>query len=179
MKRFSGTSLFVAVLAGMAFGMGGMNLLRGQTPATLPTAVANKKPVESAVLNLADLKSSDTGIGTHRDLFDGPSRTLLNLEGHITTLNPGEISHPAHQHVNEELVILTKGKLECAINGKKTIADAGSVMFFASNDWHNVKSIGSVPAEYYVLNWQSQLKPGFVEPVIAKPDVREVADPKH
>jgi hypothetical protein len=42
--------------------------------------------------------------------------------------------------------------LEVTIEGKMQSADAGSVMFFASNDFHHVKCAGTVPAMCYAIN---------------------------
>jgi len=129
--------------------------------AGLPGPVATtgaKKPVPSQVIEFAKLADRNSSVGSRRDLFDGPTVTLSNLEGHISTLNPGQISHQPHQHVNEEMVVLIEGKLEVYINGNITQANKGDVLFFSSLDWHNVKNIGDTPATYYVLNWSAPPK---------------------
>ncbi|HEY4328418.1 MAG TPA: hypothetical protein VGN88_01680, partial [Phycisphaerae bacterium] len=76
-----------------------------------------KKPVLSTVINVAKLASKASSVGSRRDLFDGPTVTLNNMEGHISVLNPGELSHAPHQHINEEMVILMEGTVEVTING--------------------------------------------------------------
>ena len=176
----------VALLAtGAILGVAASSLIQNaraqtQTPPlpALPGNAGNaKKPVESQVINVDKLVARSSGVGTRRDLFDGPSRTLVNLEGHISTLNPGNVSHEPHQHVNEEVILLTKGKLEVGINNKISTANPGDLMIFASNDWHNVKSVGTEPAEYVVLNWSSTPKPGFTPPTIATPTVFPKASP--
>jgi quercetin dioxygenase-like cupin family protein len=48
--------------------------------------------------------------------------------------------------------------VEVTINGKTTTAEKGDVLFFSTEDWHNVHNVGSVPAMYYVLNWSAPLK---------------------
>jgi quercetin dioxygenase-like cupin family protein len=86
-----------------------------------------------------------------RRFFLGTTHTGFNLEMHETTLAPGEISHPPHQHVNEEIIVITEGIIEVQIQGKTDLADAGSVVYFASNDMHNFKNVGPIDAAYYVL----------------------------
>ena len=44
-----------------------------------------------------------TPVGSVRSLYKGPTATLDELEMHVGTLNPGQTSHPPHQHLNEEL----------------------------------------------------------------------------
>ena len=86
-----------------------------------------------------------------RRWFLGTTHTGFNLEMHETILGPGELSHLPHQHVNEEVIIIVEGTVEVSINGKTETATAGSVTFYASNDLHNFRNIGSTPCRYYVL----------------------------
>ena len=118
-----------------------------------------KPPVFSKVIEVSQLVARNTDVGTRRDLFDGPTVTLTNLEGHISTLKAGEMSHPPHQHINEECIVLMEGTLEVYINGKITTAHKGDILFFASEDWHNVRNVGTEAALYYVFNWAAALKP--------------------
>jgi quercetin dioxygenase-like cupin family protein len=73
----------------------------------------------------------------------------------VTTLNPGQISHPPHKHPNEELVIIGSGKIEATSNGKTRVLGPGSVIFNASNQLHGVKNVGDTPATYHVINWHT------------------------
>lgn len=113
--------------------------------------------VGSTVFDYARLKARPTGNGERRDVTDAPTATFERFECHITTLLPGRISHPPHQHPQEELIILRDGTLDVTINGVTTRAGAGSLLFFASNDFHNVKNVGETPATYFVFNFTSGL----------------------
>jgi len=86
-----------------------------------------------------------------RRFFRGTTHTGFNLEMHETQLAPGEISHPPHKHVNEEVIFLMEGTIDASIEGKVTRANAGSVTYFASNDLHNFKNVGAGMCRYYVL----------------------------
>ena len=86
-----------------------------------------------------------------RRIFLGTTHTGFNLEMHETILGPGEISHPPHQHINEETIVIVEGTIDVFIAGKTETATAGSVTFFASNDLHNFRNVGSGPCRYYVL----------------------------
>ena len=59
-----------------------------------------------------------------------PTRTLDELEMHITTLNPHTASHPPHTHPNEEMVIVKEGTLQAHVNGKEIVVRAGGVLFY-------------------------------------------------
>jgi uncharacterized cupin superfamily protein len=91
-----------------------------------------------------------------RQLCKAPTATLEQLEIHITTLNPGQASHPPHRHPNEELIILREGECETLSDGKWIKVGPGSVVFNASNSLHAFRNIGTVPASYHVINWSSK-----------------------
>lgn len=108
-------------------------------------------PLTSQVFDPAKLPSSPTPVGAVRPYFDAATRTLARLESHVTTLNPGEISHAAHRHADEELVIVREGHLEATINGVPHVVGAGGVFFFASNDLHGLRNPGAERASYHVV----------------------------
>lgn len=99
-------------------------------------------------------------IGESRRFFQAPTATLDELECHVTTLNPGELAHPAHQHPDEELLIIKEGNVECLVNGELKRTGAGSIVFQASNQLHSIRNVGDTPATYYVIKWNS---PGMLK----------------
>lgn len=108
-----------------------------------------------AVFRLADAPVTSGPIGEARQLVKRPTATLRELEMHVTTLNPGVLSHPPHRHPNEELVIIDRGKVETLSNGVWKRAGPGDVIFNASNSLHGLRNIGIGPATYHVVNWTS------------------------
>lgn len=108
-----------------------------------------------AVYDWPDIKANKTEVGEYRQVIRQPTATLDELELHITTLNPGLSSHPPHQHINEELVIIREGTVEVLSNGVWKKIGPGAVVFNASNSPHALRNIGSTPAVYHVINWRS------------------------
>ena len=90
----------IVVVAGMSF-------TRAQTPV-----------LSSRIFDWDSLKVDKTNVGFRRDVVKSPTATLDELEMHITTLNAGQQSHPPHQHVAEELLIIKEGTLEALVNGQ-------------------------------------------------------------
>ncbi|HEX7631739.1 MAG TPA: cupin domain-containing protein [Lacunisphaera sp.] len=109
----------------------------------------------STVFKWEDFKAKPTGNGERRDVTDRPTATFEVFESHISTLLPGKMSHPPHQHAREEFIILREGTLDVSINGVITRAGPGSLLFFASNDFHNVTNVGDTPATYFVFNFST------------------------
>lgn len=116
-------------------------------PATPPAGSA----LGSQVFDWSKLPATPTKVGEVRPYFDAATRTLARLESHVTTLNPGEISHAAHAHADEELIFVREGRLEATVNGVPQIAGAGSVFFFASNDLHGLRNPGPERTSYHVV----------------------------
>lgn len=109
--------------------------------------------VGSAFFDWDSLVGKQTGIGYYRPVVDATVPTMERFEMHVTTLLPGRVSHPPHNHPQEELILVKEGTVESSINGRKDRVGAGSVLFFASHDVHNVTNVGDGPATYYVINF--------------------------
>lgn len=121
----------------------------------LATADSRPPVQDSELFDWNALSAKPTEVGLYRQIMRARTATLDQLEIHSTTLNPGKASHPPHKHPNEELVILDSGTLEATSNGKTRKLGPGSVIFNASNQVHQVRNIGDVPATYHVINWTS------------------------
>jgi quercetin dioxygenase-like cupin family protein len=109
----------------------------------------------SSAFDWNTIQATNTPTGSVRKFFQAPTATLDELECHVTTLNPGVMSHPAHKHVNEEIVIIREGTVEVLVNGELKRVGPGSVIFNASNMMHSLKNVGETPAIYHVINWYS------------------------
>ena len=86
-----------------------------------------------------------------RRFFLGATHQGFNLEVHETVLGPGVETHPPHQHVHEEIIVVVEGKFEAHIDGKTDTVNAGSIVFFASNKLHNGRNAGTTNCRYYVI----------------------------
>jgi len=121
---------------------------------SLATLAAQKPVQRSTVFEWATLEAKPTSVGARRDVMRTPTPTLDELEIHITTLNVGQVSHPPHQHPEEELLIVKEGTVETLQNGKTSRLGPGSVIFHSSNDVHNIRNAGATPATYHVIQWR-------------------------
>lgn len=128
---------------------------QAQQPAAAPSASkpAAPKPavLPSKLYHTEDIPYTGDDKKRGRRILLGATHTGFNVEVHETVLGPGEISHPPHQHVNEEIIIIVEGTIEAFVNGKTDRAAAGSVSWFASNDLHNFRNIGPGHCRYYVI----------------------------
>ena len=127
----------------------------GITLACVSNAQEAGKLLNSTAWQWADLQPKKTDVGELRSVVRQPTRTLDELEMHITTLNPHTASHKPHTHPNEEMVILKEGTLQAHVNGREIVVGPGLVLFFASMQPHAVQNVGDTPATYFVINWAS------------------------
>jgi quercetin dioxygenase-like cupin family protein len=119
--------------------------------ATAATAQQANAALPSKVYETEQIPYTGDATKKGRRFFQGTTHTGFHLEMHETQLGPGEISHPPHKHVNEEVILIMEGTIEASIEGKVTRANAGSVTYFASNEMHNFKNVGTGACRYYVL----------------------------
>ena len=139
------------------------------TLACVSLADEAKAVLDSTAWKWEDIAARDTDVGQYRYVTRQPTRTLEELEMHITTLNPHKASHAPHTHPNEEMVIVKEGTLQAHVNGKEVVLGPGSVMFFASMQPHAVQNIGDRPATYHVINWKTAATPGVDKKIPARP----------
>jgi quercetin dioxygenase-like cupin family protein len=124
-------------------------------------ALSARGPVMgSRVFDWNNLTPTPNKTGAVRRVVQEPTATLDELEIHITTLNPGETPHAPHQHPDEELLIVKEGTVESLNNGELKRLGPGSIIFQAANQLHSIKNVGSVPATYHVIKWNS---PGMLK----------------
>jgi len=123
----------------------------------VPVVVAYEPPKEATVLHSTFVDLDSLPATSPKPVFDNPSIAMDKVEVHLTTLAPGKESHPAHRHPWEELIYVREGQVDFTINGQVHHAGPGSYAFFASNDPHNARNVGTTPATYYVINFVSDV----------------------
>ncbi len=133
----------------------------GTTPAAAPpTDTTPATPVMgSTVFDWNKMVDTPNATGSVRKVCSAPTATLENLEIHISTLNPGLMSHRPHKHPNEELIIVRQGTVETLSNGTWVRVGPGSVIFNGSNQVHCFRNVGTVPAVYHVVNFKTAATP--------------------
>ncbi len=126
----------------------------------MAAAQSGNKLMQSSIFNWDEIEAKPTKAGEVRTFFRAPTVTLDELECHVTTLNPGETSHPPHKHPEEEILIIKEGTVESLVNGQLKRVGPGSVIFQASNQMHSIRNVGTTRATYHVFSWHS---PGMLK----------------
>ncbi|HWG16782.1 MAG TPA: cupin domain-containing protein [Acidobacteriaceae bacterium] len=124
---------------------------------TAPLVSTYAPPRDSTVLHSTFVDFDSLATSGPRQVFDNPSVAMDKVEVHVTTLAPGKESHPVHRHPWEEIIYIRSGQVDFTINGTVHHAGPGGYAFFASNDPHNARNVGTEPATYYVVNFVSDV----------------------
>lgn len=140
----------LALGVGIAIGAAGATLARGTDDV-----------MGSRAVDWKDMTARPTKVGEVRQVFQNRTATLDELELHVTTLQPGQTPHAAHKHADEEVVIIREGTVETFLGDRSQVVGPGSVIFQAANQMHTIRNVGTVPATYHVIKWNSPgMKPG-------------------
>ena len=114
-------------------------------------ASAQKHILPSTTWRYDDLQVRNNGANRQRAIFTGETHGGFAIELHETELAPGEMPHPAHHHVHEEMIIIREGTMAVTISGKTSELGPGSVAFVASNEEHGWKNVGKTRSRYMVM----------------------------
>ncbi len=99
-----------------------------------------------------ELPETTNGQNKQRRLFTGKTHTGFKLESHESDIAPGEVNHPPHQHLREEMMLIREGTMELTIAGRPMRLGPGDVGYIGSNEIHNAKNVGTVRATYFIVN---------------------------
>ena len=93
-----------------------------------------------------------------RQILEGKTFALSNLEIHTSTLEAGKAPHPPHVHGDlEELIIVKEGQVKITIAGKSKILGPGSIAFAMPGDEHGIDNAGTTQATYFILKYKGKL----------------------
>ena len=133
----------------------GLLLATAAARAAAPSAT----PLRSTAWDWKAMAAQPTKVGEVRRVVDAATPTLERLEMHVTTLRPGETSHPPHKHPEEELIVVKEGTVLSLVAGQEHRLGPGSVILQASNEMHSIRNVGDTPATSHGILWRSASTP--------------------
>lgn len=88
-----------------------------------------------------------------------------DLSVHVSTLSPGVVPHPLHQHLEEELKIVLSGEIaslwrddSLEIVRESTALSRGSCIYNRSGESHTIRGDSAIPSTYLVVRWKRKGK---------------------
>jgi len=133
---------------------------KGAKQENVVTNAAGAPPVEqlpvmkTQAFLYKDLPVTETKETTNkqRRMFTAKTHTGFKIESHMSDIAPGQVNHPPHQHLREEMMFIRTGTMELTIAGKPYRLGPGDVGVIGSNEMHNAKNVGTTRAEYFICN---------------------------
>jgi quercetin dioxygenase-like cupin family protein len=117
--------------------------------------------VKSLAQPPAKRKSKAPGWESAR-LFHGATPCLPSLRCQVSTLAPGAVPHPPHTHGEEEVLVVLNGCLAVELYDPAPAATPavvtvppGSLIYYAANQRHTIRSAGDAAARYVVYKWEA------------------------
>ena len=99
-----------------------------------------------------EIPVTTNGKNKQRRMFTAKTHTGFKIESHQSDIAPGEVNHPPHQHLREEMMLIREGVMELTIAGKPYRLGPGDVGVIGSNELHNAKNVGTARANYFIVN---------------------------
>ena len=99
-----------------------------------------------------EIPVTTNGKNKQRRMFTAKTHTGFKMESHQSDIAPGEVNHPPHQHLREEMMLIREGLMELTIAGKPYRLGPGDVGVIGSNELHNAKNVGTAMARYFIVN---------------------------
>ena len=99
-----------------------------------------------------ELPVTTSGQNRQKRMFTAKTHTGFKIESHQSDIAPGEVNHPPHQHLREEMMLIREGIMELTIAGKPYRLGRGDVGVIGSNELHNAKNVGTTRATYFIVN---------------------------
>ena len=122
------------------------------TPAAADNSIEKLPVMKTKAFLYNELPVTTNGQNKQRRMFTAKTHTGFKMESHQSDIAPGEVNHPPHQHLREEMMLVRTGLMELTISGKPLRLGPGDVGVIGSNEIHNAKNVGTTRAEYFIVN---------------------------
>ena len=121
-------------------------------PAAADNSVEKLPVMRTQHFKYDELPVTTNGQNRQRRMFTAKTHTGFKIESHQSDIAPGEVNHPPHQHLREEMMLIREGLVELTIAGKPYRLGPGDVGVIGSNELHNARNVGSGRAIYFIVN---------------------------
>jgi quercetin dioxygenase-like cupin family protein len=151
--KCSRRDLGLLVPALLAAGATASTTLDAQQAAAPAADGVEKLPVmKTERFTFGEIPVTTNGQNRQRRMFTAKTHTGFKIESHQSDIAPGEVNHPPHQHLREEMMLMREGTMELTISGKPYRLGPGDVGVIGSNELHNAKNVGTTRAQYFIVN---------------------------
>ncbi|MBH0048737.1 cupin domain-containing protein [Pseudoalteromonas sp. SWYJZ19] len=122
-----------------------------------PVSAADKpKQLTSSIVSPKDAHITHYEGGDFHTYFYGDTSLTKGAITGVAVIKPNNEIHPAHQHPDEEYLMIIEGSGTWTLNGKSQPALTGDILFAAPNDLHGIYNNGDVPLKFVIVRYQAK-----------------------
>lgn len=136
----------------LAVGASPLVAQQGAAPPAADNSVEKLPVMRTQHFKYDELPVTANGQNRQRRMFTAKTHTGFKIESHSSDIAPGEVNHPPHQHLREEMMLIREGLMELTIAGKPYRLGPGDVGVIGSNEMHNARNVGTGRATYFIVN---------------------------
>jgi mannose-6-phosphate isomerase-like protein (cupin superfamily) len=144
--------LGVLVPSMLVAGASALDARQTPAPAAADNAVEKLPVMRTQHFKYDELPVTTNGQNRQRRMFTAKTHTGFKIESHSSDIAPGEVNHPPHRHLREEMMLIREGVMELTIAGTPYRLGPGDVGVIGSNELHNAKNVGTGRAVYFIVN---------------------------
>ncbi len=89
-----------------------------------------------------------------RKYFDRATAMCDRYEMHTITLTKKGPSHPPHQHIETEIMLIINGEVEMTVDGQYYKGTAGDLFIAESGKMHGIGNASDKPCTYFAFKWR-------------------------
>lgn len=136
----------------MAAGVTRLDAEQGAAAPAADNSVEKLPVMKTQHFKYDQLPVTANGKNKRLSMFTAKTHTGFKMESHSSEIAPGEVNHPPHQHLREEMILVREGTVELTVAGKPYRLGPGDVGVIGSNEMHNAKNVGTSLARYFIVN---------------------------
>src|SRR5262249_59249795 len=99
-----------------------------------------------------ELPVTTNGKNKQRRMFTAKTHTGFKIESHQSDIAPGDVNHPPHQHLREEMMLIREGVMELTIAGKPYRLGPGDVGGIGPDERRNAENSGTTRARCSIVH---------------------------
>ncbi|WP_077066619.1 cupin domain-containing protein [Catenovulum maritimum] len=114
----------------------------------------DQKLLESSIVSAQDAAVNQYVGSVFNTYFLGQTKTSKNVITGVAVIEPNHEIHPPHQHQEEEFLMILAGEGTWLLNGIKSKAQIGDILYAAPGDLHGIFNTGKTPLKFVVVKWE-------------------------
>ena len=120
------------------------------------SASTNKKNIQSGIVSFENTHKTPYEASVFHTYFYGETIGTKDTIVGLAVIEANNEIHPPHQHAEEEYLYIVEGSGEWTLNGVKTPAKKGDVLYVAPWDVHGIFNTGKVPMKFFITRASSK-----------------------